>query len=371
MISVDGKELAAAAKLLSKVVRPGAIRRIEESVLIEVEDSSMRLGARNGAVDVRLMIDLFNPVEEGFRILVPGELFGKTCAKISDEAAFSLREDGDEGSDLTIQVDGASFVLGVERPNIFHAGDRDLGEPLRSFELGCNDFLGAIRRVSFATADKDTEQGLSGIMLAVVTVDLFDELRIIAADRNVLAMERLQLNTLGEGLEISLSGEFVGAVSALSGSDEIIRIDFHDRTVVVEGGGFSIAGQILNRVPIPYARALREATSFATVAKTDLKLALDRAKIFASKLSPASDLRFKDGELSISSLAKELHSSAQLSMPCDLQGKEVTIRLNSNDLAGVLRALKESDITIGLSAPEEPLRIDEGSFTFVLASMIE
>ena len=371
IVSVLQENLARSLNIVTKAVESNPPLPVLANVLLETEDSRLKLSATNLELSVSVWIGA--KVEQAGSITLPARTFSELVNSLSRERVDLRLDSSSHTVHLRCGVQNSN-IRGIdadEFPPINHNEDADLylaGETLREM----------ITQTAFAAAREQNRPILTGVYLQlegkVITMAAADGYRLAVrtADIEEEFSERQDMvipaRTMSEIARIIEDGQEVG-----------ISLPKQRNSVTVFLPNILISSQLLEGRFPDFASIIPRSHVTSTVMYTgDLLQVCQRAEIFARDNANSANLHVKPAqnpgepsEVLIAGKSAERGDSEGL-LDATAEGEALDISFNIRYLIEVLRVIREERVVFQSNGPENPgvLRPENrDDFTHVIMPM--
>lgn len=339
----EGLDLSDAILKVVKACSTKTTNPILECIKISAKNDGLTLLSTDGEIAIQKKINA-EVLEEG-EIAVPGKYFSDFIKKL-ENVQITLATDGDK---LIIRYADAESVIQILNAEDFPAIDLEISE--KSFSLAQKDLKELILRTTFCCAQDDSRPVLKGCLVeaneGMVTFTALDGYRMAVCKRNVISMNAdisviCPARTLNE-IARMLSGEGEEIVVYVQKGMMLVSVEDTILTSRLYDGEFVNRNNI---IPKAYASEI-------IVDCNALKESVERASILA-RTDKNSIIVFdiRDGAANISSNTSigRINESVKIM----LDGKDVTIALNSKYVSECMNAITDEKTRIGFNGAVSP-----------------
>ncbi|MBI4236608.1 MAG: DNA polymerase III subunit beta, partial [Chloroflexi bacterium] len=353
-VSVLQENLARGLGIVSRAVATRSTLPITTHVLLQTEDSRLRLAATNLEIAISCWIGA--KVEEEGAITVPARL-------LSDFVA-SLQPDR-----LDMELAGATRQLQLHSGRVqarLSGQDAEDFPPIptlaegTSLELEADQLRTAIERVVFAAATDDARPVLTGIHTSLQG----DTLTLAAADGFRLAVQSLRLSSpAAEKLEIIIPARSLRELDRLLADQEepvTMMVNRQRSQVLFRLKSAEMVSQLLQgtfpnyRQLIPESfstRAVADVAEFLRVTRTAAIFARDGSGVVRLYVTPGEGATA--GSLRLASRSEEVGEN-EGTIDALVEGPEAHIAFSSRYLTDILGVLGKGRVALEVTSPSSP-----------------
>ena len=363
--SVQSGELLSRLQTMGKVIDEKASLPALANFLFSLQGNVLTLTAANSEMRMTSTIEV-NSMEGDGRICSPGTKLTEYIKYLPEQpVTFSIPE----GS-LALEISS----LSGKSDQVCVPAD-DYPEPtndesdIRSFKIAEEGLLAGISATLFAAANDDLHPVMNGVFFDIEP----GKVSFVATDSHKLVrFIRTDVETYDQTVGFVLHKKPASILKTIIGrSDEMVSVSFGDRNVVFETPAYrytcrQIEGQYPQyRTVIPSNNDCR-----IVVNRADLIKAMARVSVFvdASRLIKCE---LFSNSINISTQDLDFSCSANEAIPCEYEGREMTVGFGGQHLSDALNNVNSQEVEIRLSEPSKPGLIspvgeDEKSDTLIV-----
>ena len=353
IVSVLQENLAKSLNTVTKAVDSNPPLPVLANVLLETEDSRLKLSATNLEMSITVWIGA--KVEQAGSITLPAKTFSELVNNLSKERV-DLRLDA---STHTVNVRcgiQSSNVRGIdadEFPPINHNDSADFyleGKTLREM----------IVQTAFAAAREQNRPILTGVYLQLEGQNM----TMAAADGYRLAVRTADIEeNLGERQDMVIPARAMSEIARIAEDDQEVGISLPTQrnSITVFMPNILVSSQLLEGRFPDFASIIPRSYVTSTVMYTsDLLIVCQRAEIFARDNANSANLHVKPAlnpgepaEVLIAGKSAERGDSEGM-LDATAEGEPLHISFNIKYLIEVLRVIKEERVVFQSNGPENP-----------------
>ena len=350
-ITCDRQELQNALALAVRAVPARAVNPILECVLLTAVHG---VGLTVIGNDKDIYIEtaaIPAEVEEEGSIALDAKLFIEIVRRLTkdtivievDERFNALCKSGRS----RLQISGQS---GDEFPVI---PESEFGESKERYVIGSKVLRDMIRKTSFSVSLDSSKPVLTGEKMEIKN----NILEMVAIDMYRISYCSVDMGEAADS-EAVVPGKALNELSRiLPENDEEVRFFFTDKKAVFEAEGFRLVSSLLTGDFIRYEQIYNE--DFSTMIVIDRVLllnAFERAVLVASeaRMLPVK-MDINDDDITIT--AQSDRGTVEDGIPCETDGKDLTIYFNPKYYIDVLRAIEEERVIIKFNTALSPCTI--------------
>ena len=352
-ISVLQENLNKSLSIVRKAVENRPALPVLSNVLLEAEDSRLKLAATNLELSITCWIGA--KVEQSGAITLPGTTFGELVSNLSPERVDLQLEPKENSVHVRCGVQNAN-IKGIdadEFPPITHGEAKDVivsGRVLREM----------INQTAFAAAPKDDRPILTG----VYTLLDGNVMTMAAADGYRLAVRTTELDqTFDEPRELVIPAKALNEIARIVTDDDEVTISLPERRDIVtfHMPNVDVSSQLLEG-KFPDFRAIipRSYVTSTVMYTSDLLKVCQRAEIFARDNANSANLQVRPAtnpgepsEVFVTGRSNELGDSEGM-LDASAEGEPLEISFNIKYLIEVLRVINEERVVFESNGAENP-----------------
>ena len=348
----DRQQLLDALALAGRAVSTRTTSQILECVLLTaVEGEGLRLVGNDKEICIETAV-IPAEVEDGGEIALDAKLFTDIVRKSAGD--LIAVETDDRFNAVCKSGRSRLQIAGQPADDFPTVPEGELGDEHVRYKITASLLKDMIRQTIFSVATDQTKPILTGEkfeiknnILEMVAIDMF-RISYSSADMEEGA---------AEGTAV-IPGRALGELSRiLPDNDSIVSFFFTPNRAVFEAENFRLVSSILAGEFIRYDQIYNEDFSTMVVAsRLQLLAAFERAVLVAAenRMLPVK-LDITDDDLTIS--AQSERGEVEEGVPCETDGKDLTIYFNPKYFIDVLRAISEESVVIRFNTVLSPCTI--------------
>ena len=353
IVSVLQENLAKSLNIVTKAVDSNPPLPVLANVLLETEDSRLKISATNLEMSITAWIGA--KVEQAGSITLPAKTFGELVNSLSRERVDLRLEAATHTMHVRcgIQTSNVRGIDADEYPPINHNEKADLhleGATLREM----------ITQTAFAAAREQNRPILTGVYLQLEG----NTLTLAAADGYRLAVRTAEIaESFSERKDMVIPARAMSEIARIVEDDQEVGIALPaDRnSVTVFAPNILVSSQLLEgRFPDFASIIPRSFVTATTLYTQDLLVVCQRAEIFARDNANSANLHVKPApnpgepaEVLIVGKSAERGDSEGM-LDATAEGEQLDISFNIKYLIDVLRVINEERVVFQSNGPENP-----------------
>ncbi len=353
IVSVLQEDLAKSLNIVTKAVDNSPPLPVLANVLLETEDSRLKISATNLEMSITSWIGA--KVEQSGSITLPARTFSELVNSLSRER-------------VDLRLDAATHTVelrcGVQKSNI-RGIDADEFPPINHNEEATLHIQGdslrqMILQTAFAAAREQNRPILTGVYLSLAG----SEITMAAADGYRLAVRTAAVaEEFSEKQEIVIPARAMTEVARIIEDDQEVGLSLaaQRNSITFFAPNVMVSSQLLEGRFPDFAAIIPRSFSTSTVMYTnDLLIVCQRAEIFARDNANSANLHVKPAQnpgepaevLIVGKSAERGDSEGMLDATAE--GEPLDISFNIKYLIDVLRVIKEERVSFHSNGPENP-----------------
>ena len=342
-IICEGIELSDAVMKVVKACSTKTTNPILETIKISAENDVLTLLATDGEISIQKKIKA-EVLEEG-AACVPGKYFSDFIKKL-ENAQLTLTCESDK---LDIRYGDSESSIQVLPAEDFPAIDMKIDE--KSFSLLSKDLKDLIAKTTFCCAQDDSRPVLKGCLIeakeGTVTFTALDGYRMAIARRDVSAANG-DVRIICPARTLNEIGRMISA------EEEPLEVFAQKNMLLVSIEDTVLTSRLYEGDFINVSNIIPKAfTSEIVVDKKVLDESVDRASVLA-RTDKNSILCFDIKENGMAITSNTSIGRVDESVPVELEGKDVSIALNSKYIGECLSAVDEEKVRICFNGAVSP-----------------
>ena len=353
IVSVLQENLAKSLNIVTKAVDSNPALPVLANVLLETEDSRLKLSATNLELSITMWIGA--KVEQSGSITLPAKTFSELVSSLSRERVDLRLEAATHTVDLRCGAQ-KSNIRGIdadEFPPINHNESADL-------QLDGETLIEMINQTAFAAAREQNRPILTGVYVQLEG----QQLTMAAADGYRLAVRTSEISEdFSEKQDMVVPARTMSEIARIVEADQEVGIALpaQRNSVTVFAPNVLVSSQLLEGRFPDFASIIPSSFLTSTVLYTqDLLTVCQRAEIFARDNANSASLSVKPAqnpgepaEVLITGKSAERGDSEGL-LDATSEGEPLDISFNIRYLIDVLRVVKEERVVFKSNGPENP-----------------
>ena len=353
IVSVLQENLAKSLNIVTKAVDSNPPLPVLANVLLETEDSRLKISATNLELSISVWIGA--KVEQSGGITLPARTFSELVSSLSPERV-DLRLDAATHTvhlRCGVQTSNIRGIDADEFPPINHNESADLhvpGETLREM----------INQTAFAAAREQNRPILTGVYLQLES----QTITMAAADGYRLAVRTAEIGeSFSERQDMVVPANTMSEVARIVEDEHEVGVSLPTQrnSITFFAPNVMISSQLLEgRFPDFASIIPRSFVTSTTMYTNDLLVVCQRAEIFARDNANSASLQVKPAlnpgepaEVLIGGKSAERGDSEGM-LDATAEGEPLDISFNIRYLIDVLRVIKEERVVFESNGPENP-----------------
>lgn len=347
--SVQSGELLSRLQTMGKVIDEKSTLPALSNFLFSIQGGQLVLTAANAEMRMTSAIDISNLEGQDGRVCIPGAKLTDYIKYLPDQpVTFSIPQDS-----LALEI---SSLSGKSDQVCIAADDypeeKVDEQEVRTIKMSEEALLSGISSTIFATANDDLHPVMNGIFFDIEP----GKVSFVATDTHKMARYiRSDIETGDQTASFVLNKKPANVLRGIldKGVDPV-TISFGARNVTFETLVYRYTCR-LTEGQFPQYRSVIPANNDCRIVvnRTDLIKAMNRVSVYvdASRLIKCE---LFSNSMNISTQDLDFSCSANESLPCEYEGREMTVGFGGQHLGEALANIASQDVEIKLSDPSRP-----------------
>ena len=348
---------------VGSVVSSSIQQPIYRNVKVEAKGDALLLSATDLEVGLVLAVRGVRIEQEG-TVLLPHSRISPILGATPDDEVTLAEDDGA----VIIETGDSKFrVLGedpADFPSVSELPDEGV------VEVDPEVLKYAIRRTRFATAEEKGRYALNGVLFVIGAENTVE---MVAADGARLAHVKKKVsNPGGVKAEFIVMSRGVDQLGRLADyGKEPVRLAATENQLLAENDAGRMVCQLVEGQFPNYREVIpTEGKVKVTLPVKELLSAVRRASFLTTEQARVVDFCFSAGELTITAESPDV-GRAELHLPVEFEGEEVTISFNPEYLADMLSIVERDSVKMRFTDRRTPCLIKSGlDYTYVVSPVI-
>ena len=343
---VSSGELQKALQTVSGVISSSQSRPILENYLCEVEDKVLSITASDGETTLITSLEVMS--EEDGKFAVPAKIFQDFVKTYSEQPlTLSVKEsENGAGNILEIMDEKDNFSVALDNAEDYpELPEFDASQQVRISSAILSE---ALANTLFATSNDSLRRVMTGVLFQFTE----DGTNFVATDSHRLVVYTRK-DVVAEPMEFIMPKKPLNIFkNLLSNTNEDLLIELSDNMAKFTfGKNIWICRLIDGKYP-NYAGVIpKENPNTLTINRSLLLSSIRRASIMSNKSTNQIKFKLSGNLLHIHAEDTEYANKADMQVPCDYRGEDITIGFSSKFLTEMLSVLGSEDVVMRMSAP--------------------
>ncbi|MBR2525355.1 DNA polymerase III subunit beta [bacterium] len=347
---VEKEKIFNGIKLVANVAAMKSLQPVLANILIETtEDKSLRLTATDFDLTISTIVEA--QIEDEGKITLPAKKLNDIVSRLADKLiTFELNS---ETNSVNIKCENAKFdIKGIsasEFPNVLDVNL--LAE--NAIDIEMKPFIKAIRQASFAAANFETNNLLSGVVCDINE----NTLEMASTDGNRLARVREKIENIEKKssqliIPSKTTNEFLKMSTLIN--DKSIKI-YTDRTkLILKTENSMMISRIMEGQYPKYNQLIpTENPKTAIVNRNKLISALELVSIMVNEKTSIVKFDFSENNLVLRGDTPDSGASEE-TLNIDYKGEDMTIAFNYKYVIDGLKNMEENEVKIEMNTNLSP-----------------
>ena len=347
-ITVGKEDLLNGIRIVERATAQKTIQPVLNNILIEsLENNQIRLSATDLILTIITKVDA--QIQEEGKITLPAKKLSEIVPKLENDLITIESENGSSNVSITCQKSKFD-IIGInanEFPSDLFTYEFD---ETKCFEVELNPFLKGIRQASFAAANYEVSNLLSGIVCDFNN----DILEIASTDGNRLARVREKISSnITEQTQLIIPSRTLNEFLKMSSfiNEKSIKICKDKSTIIFKSENILTISRILEGQFPKYNQLIpSKSPKKAIVNVSQLIAALERVSVMVNDKTSIVKMHFVDNELILNADTPDAGKSEDI-LDIQYTDEELLIAFNYKFVLDALRIIESDEVIIGLNAP--------------------
>ena len=337
-------------KLVANVAAMKSLQPVLANILIEtVEDNALRLTATDFDLTISTLVDA--KIEDEGKFTLPAKKLNDIVSRLADKLiTFDLNSDTNS---VNIKCENAKFdIIGIsasEFPNVLDVNVSDEN----SINIDIKPFTKAIRQASFAAANFETNNLLSGVVCDINE----NTLEMASTDGNRLARIREKIDNIENKssqliIPSKTTNEFLKMSSLVN--DEKVKIYTDKTKLILKTEKSMMISRIMEGQYPKYNQLIpTENPKVAVVNKNKLVSALELVSVMVNEKTSIVKMDFSEDKLTLRGDTPDSGASEE-TLDINYKNEDMTIAFNYKYVIDGLKNMDEDEVKIEMNTNLSP-----------------
>ena len=347
---VKKDEIFNGIRLVANVAAMKSLQPVLANILIEtVNDNALRLTATDFDLTISTTVDA--KIEDEGKITLPAKKLNDIVSRLADKLiTFELNN---ETNSVNIQCENAKFdIIGISASEFPNVLDINLVDE-NSIDVDIKPFTKAIKQASFAAANFETNNLLSGVVCDINE----NILEMASTDGNRLARVREKINNFEKKssqliIPSKTTNEFLKMSSLID--DEKVKIYTDKTKLILKTEKSMMISRIMEGQYPKYNQLIpNENPKVAIVNRNKLISALELVSIMINEKTSIVKLEFTEDKLILKGDTPDAGASEE-TLDIDYKNEDMTIAFNYKYVIEGLKNMEEDEVKIEMNTNLSP-----------------
>lgn len=316
--------------------------------LFSIQGNILTLTAANSEMRMTSTIEINNMEGDG-QVCIPGNKLTEYIKYLPEQPVTFTIPEGSLSLEIS-SLSGKSDQVCASADD-YPESAADMNE-VRTIHIAEEALLAGISSTLFATANDDLHPVMNGIFFDIEP----GKVSFVATDSHkMVRCIRTDVDTADQTASFVLNKKPATILKSIIGrSDEMVSVTFGARNVVFDTPAYRYSCRLTEGQYPLYRSVIPENNDCRIVVnRADFIKAMARVSVFvdASRLVKCEIF---SNSININTQDLDFSCSANESLPCDYQGREMTIGFGGQHLSDALNNISSQDVEISLSDPSRP-----------------
>ncbi|WP_299233665.1 DNA polymerase III subunit beta [uncultured Bacteroides sp.] len=342
---VSSTTLFSHLQAISRVINSKNSLPILDCILIELNDGTITMTASDSETTLSTSIEV-------------SEYEGEGRFAISSKTILEALKENPE-QPLNFNINTETMEITVKYPNgkysmMAQNGDeyplpKQMGSEVVNLTMAADVMLTGINRCIFATADDELRPVMNGIYFDISQQDV----TLVSSDGHKLVRNKSFASTGNEKAAFILPKKPSNILKNLLPKEQgDVQICFDDKNAMFTMENYQMTCRLIEgRYPNYNSVIPQNNPHKAVVDRAIFISALKRVSVFSSQASSLIKLSLKENSMTISAQDIDFSTSAEETLTCQYDGKDMSIGFKSSFLIDILNNISSQNVIIELADP--------------------
>lgn len=342
---VSSTTLFSHLQAISRVINSKNSLPILDCILIELQDGTLTMTASDSETTLSTSIEVSNYEGDG------------KFAISSKTILEALKENPEQP--LTFNINTDTMELGVSYQNgkysmMTQNGDefplpKQMSQSIVNISMAADVMLTGINRCVFATADDELRPVMNGIYFDITQQDV----TLVSSDGHKLVRNKSYAARGDEKAAFILPKKPANLLKNILPKEQgDVQISFDEKNAMITMENYQMTCRLIEgRYPNYNSVIPQNNPHKAVIDRASFISALKRVSVFSSQASSLIKLSLKENSITVSAQDIDFSTSAEETLVCQYEGKDMSIGFKSSFLIDILNNISAQNVIIELADP--------------------
>lgn len=342
---VSSTTLFSHLQAISRVINSKNSLPILDCILIELNDGTITMTASDNETTLSTSIEVSEYEGEGRFAISSKTILEALKENPEQPMSFDINTDTME---ITVKYPNGKYSMMAQNGDEYPL-PKQMGGEVVNMTMAADVMLTGINRCIFATADDELRPVMNGIYFDISQQDV----TLVASDGHKLVRNKSFASTGNEKAAFILPKKPSNLLKNLLPKEQgDVQICFDDKNAMFTMENYQMTCRLIEgRYPNYNSVIPQNNPHKAIVDRAIFISALKRVSVFSSQASSLIKLSLKENSMTISAQDIDFSTSAEETLICQYDGKDMSIGFKSSFLIDILNNISSQNVIIELADP--------------------
>lgn len=342
---VSSTTLFSHLQAISRVINSKNSLPILDCILIELNDGTITMTASDNETTLSTSIEVNEYEGEGKFAISSKTILEALKENPEQPMSFDINTDTME---ITVKYPNGKYSMMAQNGDEYPL-PKQMGSEIVNLTMAADVMLTGINRCIFATADDELRPVMNGIYFDISQQDV----TLVSSDGHKLVRNKSFASTGNEKAAFILPKKPSNLLKNLLPKEQgDVQICFDDKNAMFTMENYQMTCRLIEgRYPNYNSVIPQNNPHKAIVDRAIFISALKRVSVFSSQASSLIKLSLKENSMTISAQDIDFSTSAEETLICQYDGKDMSIGFKSSFLIDILNNISSQNVIIELADP--------------------
>lgn len=342
---VSSTTLFSHLQAISRVINSKNSLPILDCILIELVDGTLTMTASDSETTLSTSIEISEYEGEGKFAISSKTIL--EALKENPEQPLNFNIDM-ETMEITVKYPNGKYSMMAQNGNEFPT-PREMGSNVVNITMAADVMLKGINRCVFATADDELRPVMNGIYFDITQQDV----TLVSSDGHKLVRNKSYSSRGDEKAAFILPKKPANLLKNILPKEQgDVQICFDDKNAMFTMENYKMTCRLIEgRYPNYNSVIPQNNPHKAIIDRATFISALKRVSVFSSQASSLIKISLKENSMTISAQDIDFSTSAEETLVCQYDGKDMSIGFKSSFLIDILNNISAQNVIIELADP--------------------
>ena len=330
---------------ISRVINSKNSLPILDCILIELNDGTITMTASDSETTLSTSIEVSEYEGEGRFAISSKTILEALKENPEQPLSFNINT---ETMEITVKYPNGKYSMMAQNGDEYPL-PKQMGSEVVNLTMAADVMLTGINRCIFATADDELRPVMNGIYFDISQQDV----TLVSSDGHKLVRNKSFASTSNEKAAFILPKKPSNLLKNLLPKEQSdVQICFDDKNAMFTMENYQMTCRLIEgRYPNYNSVIPQNNPHKAVVDRAIFISALKRVSVFSSQASSLIKLSLKENSMTISAQDIDFSTSAEETLICQYDGKDMSIGFKSSFLIDILNNIASQNVIIELADP--------------------